>query len=210
MSHKTVNAKSDVFPFEIHSVVDVLARHRSLAYCTIMAHLDQLSRAAGVKLALLVGMATMASGCAADASTYPSLARRAIEQHYDVVASLPATPPVPAPVSATLSAAIRGLGGDADRADAAFRALLAASANVISSAIGASDGSEAWAEANIALSRLEAARGPAVLALAEIDRLAIEQALANDAGAVAALSVEQDRLAALITDQSQALAQLTR
>lgn len=161
-------------------------------------------------MALLAGISSVIGGCAADTSSYPSLARRAVEQHSDVVASTPATPPVPAPVSAPLAEAIRGLGGDADRADVAFRALLTTSSAVISSGIGAADGSEEWAEANVALSRLEAVRGPAVLALAEIDRLAIEQALAQDESAVAVLSIEQVRVAMLISEQDRALAQFAQ
>ncbi len=146
--------------------------------------------------ALLVG------ACATpDAGLYPSLERRAIERR----ASVPPAPPVvavPEPVSATLSAALAALEADAVRGEAAFRAALPAAR--AARAGGEATGSEAWAQANVALSRLDAARAPTLLALAELDRLGLD----SEGAALEAVAALQARVAALVAGQRAVLDEL--
>lgn len=153
-------------------------------------------------LVALLLLSAIIGGCARpDMSAYPTLARRPVEQRVNVAPSTVETAPVPEPVSATLAEAIRALGRDADTADAAFRAEVEASRPHIASGRGAAEGSESWAAANMALSRLEALRGPALFALAELDRLAMDEAQAGREGGVALIEAEQARVAALIEAQ---------
>lgn len=148
-------------------------------------------------------------GCAAAPNgAYPSLERRPIERTATVAPSEPAAPEPPAPVSATLAEAIRALGADADRGETAFRAALAEYQAIVTVGRGAAVGSEEWAVAQRALSRIDAARAPATLALAELDRLVVTQPESPELGAqqlrVAALVAAQ---AALVRTMSDSLAQ---
>lgn len=144
------------------------------------------------------------SGCAtAPVGDYPSLQRRPIERSATVVPSHPSTVQPPAPVSATLEEAIRALGADADRGDAAFRAALAESRAVVVAGQGAPVGSEGWAVAQRALSRIEATRAPTTLALAELDRLVVTQPESPELG------VQQLRVAALVAAQAALISALS-
>ncbi len=151
-------------------------------------------------LGLLGGGCTMA-----DMSDYPSVARRPIERQASVVPFTPATPPVPAPVTATLAEAIRGLARDADAGELAFRAALANGRDAVLGGRGAAVGSEGWSQAQLNLSRIDAARGPTGFALAELDRLALQAENAGDVATLTALAAEQLRVAALITAQQTVL-----
>lgn len=140
-------------------------------------------------------------------STYPSLARRPIEQRTEVVAPIPAIA-VPEPISATLSEAITALGVDANAGETAFRAELNTGRAAIIAGAGAAEGSERWAAAEMARSRLEAARGPSVFALAELDQLAIAETETGHDDAVALIAGEQARVAALVRAQTEVMAAL--
>jgi hypothetical protein len=109
----------------------------------------------------------------------------------------------PEPVSATLEEAIRALGADADRGDAAFRAALAENRAEVVAGQGAAVGSEAWAVAQRALSRIEATRAPTTLALAELDRLVVTQAESPQ------LAAQQSRVAALVAAQTALIRSLS-
>ena len=151
----------------------------------------------------------MLAGCAtAPAGDYPSLERRVVERSATVAPSQPAAPAPPPPVSATLAEAIRALGADADRGEAAFRSALEENRGAVNAGRGAAVGSEEWAVAQRALSRIDAARAPATLALAELDRLVVTQPESPELGAqqlrVAALVAAQ---AALVRTMSDSLAQ---
>jgi Meckel syndrome type 1 protein len=136
-------------------------------------------------------------GCASGpAGVYPSLQRRPIERTASVSPSQPATPEPPAPVSATLAEAIRALGADADQGEAAFRAALTEGRAEVDAGRGAAVGSEQWAVAQRALSRIDTARAPTTLALAELDRLVVTQPDSPD------LSAQQLRVATLVATQA--------
>ncbi len=169
--------------------------------------ITQNRRIAAALMALPLALA--ASGCAAvDQGSFPSLAQRAVERQASSVASQPATPPIPAPATATVEQAIRGLAQDANGGETAFRAALTLNRESVLAGRGASMGSEGWAVAERALSRIDAARAPTLFALAELDRLVITQADAGNSSAVAALSAEQARVAALSEAQRSLLQEL--
>lgn len=154
-----------------------------------------MSLSVSMPVALLLPMLVLSACAPANMASYPSLARRPIERSASVVPATPAAPAPPAPVSATLAEAIRALGSDADRGEAAFRAALPETQTQVAAGRGASVGSESWAVAQRALSRLDAVRGPTTLALAELDRLVVTQAETE------ALTAQQARVAALVAAQ---------
>lgn len=142
-------------------------------------------------------------GCAAaPVGDYPSLQRRPIERSAAVVPVRPAAPEMPGPASATLVEAIRALVADADRGEAAFRAALSEYEQTISAGRGAAIGSEQWALAHQALSRVVAARAPTTLALAELDRLVVTQAGSEE------LLAQQVRVATLARQQAAVISGL--
>lgn len=155
-----------------------------------------------IAVALLTGCAT------GDMADYPSLAQRPIERQANVPPA-PVTAPVPEPVSATLAEALRGLAADADRGEIAFQAALVEAREAAETGRSAAVGSEAWAQAQLALSRAEAARAPTTLALAELDRLMVVQGDAGDVAGLGAIAAVQARVAALAAAQEQALAGLS-
>lgn len=148
-----------------------------------------------------IALAACATGDMAD---YPTLETRPVERRATVPPP-PVVTPVPPPVSATLEQALVALARDADAGEAAFRAALA-EAQATASGLTAAAGSEQWAVAQRALSRADTARAPTRLALAELDRIAIEQA--DQGGNVDAVSMVQSRVAALVAQQDAALAGL--
>lgn len=165
---------------------------------------------AGAAVALLL------SGCAADYSAYPSLARRPAERvgtaaervtgTADVVAAEPAPPPAPPPPSADLTARLAQLSDQAQAAHGEFSSRRAEAQRLVSAASGASVGGESWAQASIALASLETTRSQAMVALADLDALyAAEGVAGND---VTAISVTRDRVIAWIDEEDQVLAQL--
>lgn len=148
------------------------------------------------------------SGCAgAGAGDYPSLARRPVEQRVEMPPP-PAVAPVPEPVSATLAQAIAALARDADSGENAFRAALADERARAVAGRDAPTGTEGWAVAQLALSRIDVARGPTLMALAELDRLALARADAGDVAGAQALAAQRDRVAALAESQQAELIRL--
>jgi hypothetical protein len=148
-----------------------------------------LSAAAALSIGALAG------GCTTDGD-FPSLAPRAIEQE-DPLAEPVRTPPVVASDPALL-ARVRELRAGGFAGAAAFETE-ARAAEAAAARAGAS-GSESWVVAQQALSRLEAARGPAAVALAELDRLLIlraaEPTAADDFAAIRMALAEVENLAA--------------
>ncbi|MFM6853049.1 MAG: hypothetical protein ACKOUM_03095, partial [Sphingopyxis sp.] len=68
---------------------------------------------------------------------------------------------------------------------------------------GATAGGEAWAMAQQALSRVDAARAPSSFALAELDQMGRQ--LGDDAALAAALAAEQARVGAMVNAQGEAI-----
>jgi hypothetical protein len=161
-------------------------------------------------LLIITPLIALLGGCTSvNPGNYPSLERRPIESRANAVAAAPTVAIEPTVVSATLVEALAALGGDADRGEAAFRAALADSRATIAAGRGAAVGSESWALAERALSRVAIARGPTTLALAELDKLAIDADNRDDLAALAAIAGEQGRVMALVAAQDEVLAGLS-
>jgi hypothetical protein len=124
-----------------------------------------------VSTTMLIAAATV-GGCASGGS-YPSLAIRDVERaSYTVEPAAPdPAPPAPAPPSPGLDGRLAQLADSARAAHSRFLARTARARTLVTQASGAPTGSEGWAVATVALSELEAARGAASIALAELDAL---------------------------------------
>ena len=127
-------------------------------------------------LAILVPFA-LAAGCAAP-GPYPSLAPRPAEKAYADDAE--ERKPIPQPDDPALAGEIDRLLAEAKAGAADFDAQLP-TAQAAAGAAGAA-GSDAWIEAQQALSRLESARARTTAAVADLDRLAVERAAAGTLG----------------------------
>jgi hypothetical protein len=134
--------------------------------------MNGLRPAFAILLPLLV-----AAGCAAP-GPYPSLAPRPAEKAYADDAE--ERKPTPQPDDPALAREVDRLVAEARAGSAEFDSALPA-AQAAASRAGAS-GSDAWIEAQQALSRLETARARTTAALADLDRLAVERAGAGTLG----------------------------
>jgi len=137
----------------------------------------------------------LAAGCAAP-GPYPSLAPRPAEKAYAEDAE--ERQPTPQPDDPALASEIDRLLAEAKAGAAEFDSALPA-AQSAASAAGAA-GSDAWIEAQQALSRLETARARTTAAIADLDRLAVERVGAGTLG-----SGDSERLRRA-TGEMQALA----
>ena len=130
-----------------------------------------------MRAALPLLAAALIGGCTeAGDSRYPSLLPRAIESQ-----SL-AEPVRPAPVAApdpALDARIAEMVARLDRANAGFVSAAQAAEATIAVARGVPEGSEAWLEAQAALTRVDAERMPVNAVLADLEDLAIARGTAG-------------------------------
>jgi hypothetical protein len=115
-------------------------------------------------------LALLLAACAAEGD-FPSLEPRAVERE---LAQTDPAPPPPLADDPALAGRVAELAAEARRGEAEFEAALPAARSAVAGAGAA--GGEAWIEAQQALSRLEAARGATVRALADLDALALAEA----------------------------------
>ena len=122
---------------------------------------------------LPLGAVALLSACAAGGE-FPSLAPRPVEQADRATPEPEPSGEATDAVDPQLAARLAALVADARRGQTAFEAILAGAASAVAGAGGA--GSESWIVAQQAISRLESERAPTVIALAELDQLAIAHA----------------------------------
>ena len=150
---------------------------------------------------LLLGL--LVAGCARGGD-FPSLAPRAVEQ-LSMEEPIRVDPPVaPDP---TLRARVAELFARARAGDAAFERAYARAAPLARAAGGS--GSDSWVQAQESLSRAEVARTETTVALADLDRLAIERAdVPTNESDHEALMEAQQAAQALANDQHRRLESL--
>jgi hypothetical protein len=143
----------------------------------------------------LLALAVLA-GCAGTAGPFPSLAPRPIEK----ALGEPGVPPVVAPVpdDPEVAARVSAFVGEAQAGDRSFRAALPAAEEKVRHA-GAT-GSDSWMQAQVAVSRAEAAEQPITHALSEFDLYATDRGKAKplskaDLDRLQAAEAEVQRLA---------------
>ena len=145
-------------------------------------------------------LALFSAGCARSGD-FPSLAPRAVEQ-LSMEEPVRVDPPVAA--DAAFRDRVSGLLARARAGDAAFERTYARAATLASRAGGAD--SDSWVQAQQAISRAEVARTETTVALADLDRLAIERADAPTSEADHEALMEAQQFAqALANDQHRRL-----
>lgn len=149
------------------------------------------------------------SGCAADYTTYPSLARRSAERVSGTIAVAPPVaapqPPAPPP-SADLVTLLGQLGDRAQAAHHEFTGRRARAEQLVAAAGKSPVGSDGWAQASVALADLETARSQAMIALADLDEL--YTAARVEGGEATTIAATRDRVIDLIGEEDIVLAQL--
>lgn len=153
-------------------------------------------------------LAILLTGCAADTTNYPSLARRPAERvtgtaEADAAQPAPGLPALPSP---ELSARLAQLTGEAEAAHRDFVAKRDRATELVAAARGAAVASESWSVASIALAELEAARSRAMIALADLDSLYAAEGVAG--GPSAAVGAARDQVIALVGQEDAVLAEL--
>lgn len=124
--------------------------------------------------ALILLLALPLAACATTANgDYPSLAPRPIEQRSDAE---PETVPAVAAPDPQLDTNLATLGADLTEAATAFDTAARRIEGRLAAARSGGVGSEAWIEAQTALSEVDTARARTATALAELERLAIDRA----------------------------------
>jgi hypothetical protein len=115
--------------------------------------------------------------CTTASADYPSLALREAERATGTLQPVEARPYVPPATPADVIGRLDRLAADAAGAHSSFLAEVPAVRNLVGAARGAEPGSEAWAQAQVALAGLEAERSRAMIALADLDRLMVDATL---------------------------------
>jgi hypothetical protein len=151
------------------------------------------------RFALIACLFTLAS-CAGPEGEPPSLGPRPIEGILD--APVYAIAPVPSASDPALATRIDGLVAQAEEGEQAFLAAYPAAQSAVAAASNAAVESEAWIEANLAVSALGSARSPTTTALGELDGILAGQAASGEPAETARLAAARDRVAALHTSQS--------
>lgn len=144
--------------------------------------------------------------CTTASEAYPSLALREAERATGTLQPVEAQPYVPPPTPAAVLGELDQLAAEAASAHRAFLAEAPGVRALVSSARGASVGSEGWARAQVALGGLEAERGRAMIALADLDRLMVDAAVAG--GALERIVAVRDTVTAQVDEQNQTIAGL--
>ena len=154
---------------------------------------------------LALSAALLVSAGCAPSDGFPSLAERPAERNVSIEA--PVHPAVDVPSDPALHARIAAFERQAAEGDRGFEAALGAAAAAVGAAGPASPHS--WVEAQQALSRLEAARGPTTTALSELDALAIGRAeVPTSSDDFAAIHAAIARVEGIAEAQQQRLDQL--
>jgi len=145
-------------------------------------------------------------GCAGTAEEYPSLAIRDSERLSGTMAAAQPQPYIPPSPDAATLASVEDLAAQARNAHARFLAA-APDARRRARAAGASRvGSEAWAQAQVAIAELETRRSQTMIALADLDRAYVETSTAGEA--IAPIADVRSEIMQLVEQENALIAEL--
>lgn len=121
--------------------------------------------------------------------------------------STPEPESAPAPLASTeLLARLAQLREQATNAHAEFVAAAPKADMLAARALGAEIGSDAWADAQVALGELDSARSTAALALGDLDLLFADATLAKESQAE--IAATRESVLALLSEEDRTLAEL--
>ena len=167
---------------------------------------------------LAIAASTALTACATtEDGDYPSLAKRDAERLTGRLLPAGSTGagleerPAAAPAPASLLGQIDSLVAQARAAHGRFEAQLGTARRSVNAARGAARASDAWINAQVALSSLQSARSGTMSALADLDLLAAQELLAEGedyAASVNAAQQARDDVAALVEEEDRAVGSL--
>lgn len=159
----------------------------------------------GLILPALLGTSLL-GGCATPSGDgYPSLAKRPIEGTLSTRPPEPQPAPPPLPADATLAERIARHKSDAASGESRFRAALGTAQARTRAAAGSGVSSEAWLEAQMAISAADAARGSSVAALASLDALQTARIDGGNNADIIELAETLESVGAMVEAQNTAL-----
>lgn len=157
-------------------------------------------------LMFTAALAALLGGCASGAEDrFPSLSKRPIEDMGLTRIPDAIIPSPSAPADGALNGQIAGLRGQASQGQARFNAELGGTRARVAAARGAAPASDAWMEAQMAISGLEAARRPSVEALASLDQLLVGRQNSGERAGEGELSEAAEAVRAIVAAQSATL-----
>ena len=109
----------------------------------------------------------------------------------------PYVPPATAPA---VLERLDQLAGEAASAHQAFLAAAPQARSAVAAARGEGPGADSWARAQVAVSGLEASRGKAMIALADLDRLYVDAAVEGEE--LDRIGAARDRVATQVAEQN--------
>ncbi|MBN9507378.1 MAG: hypothetical protein J0I69_15305 [Altererythrobacter sp.] len=146
------------------------------------------------------------AACATPADQYPSLALRDAERATGTLQAAPAEPYVPPPTPPATLGRLAQLAAQGESANQAFLKALPETRSAVAAARGVAPGGEAWARAQVALAGLGAARGEAMIALADLDRIYVDAAVNGEA--LEPIAAARDSLAGQVEQQDAVITEL--
>jgi hypothetical protein len=157
---------------------------------------------------LIVSMALPAflAGCATSSADFPSLAIREGERVTGTIQPAPGVPWVSPPAPAEALGRLGGLEAQAQTAHSAFLSQAQAARGTVAAGRGAEEGSDAWARAEIALASLQSARAPALIAMAELDRIYV--GVLTEAAEVQEIAATRENVLAMVETEDRLIQEL--
>ena len=159
---------------------------------------------------LLLPLPLLLGACASASADYPSLAVRDVERVQGSFAASPRqsldVPPVETDLSAPLDVALAQLVASTEAAHSEFLAIVPRAERLVAGARGSAIGSPSWAEAEVALSELEAVRSRAAVPLGDVDTLYTAARVAADD--IAEIEAARARILAMLSAEDETLARL--
>lgn len=149
------------------------------------------------------------SACATPEGDFPSLERRPFETDGTDLGAEPAAPAAPTELTPGLTEKVKALTASHRMANDAFNRALPRVQGIAQRAAGSAQGSEAWVNAHLELSRLDHSRSASVAALGELDELIAAQADA-DSDYVPLLTAYQEPMANEVVAQRSEVERLSQ
>jgi hypothetical protein len=157
---------------------------------------------------LIVALGGSLGACASASEEYPSLAIRDAERVAGTMEPAEATLYLPPATPAATLDRLEQLAGEAASAHQAFVVEAPRARSVVAAARGAEPGADSWARAQVALAGLEASRGKAMIALADLDRLYVDAAV--EGTELTRIAATRDRVSAQVDEQNAAIDAMQR
>ena len=165
----------------------------------------------------LVASLALAACATVDEGDYPSLAKRDAERLTGRLLPAGATGAQPeaqvvSPPPQALLTRLESLVGSARTAHGTFESRLGTARRSVGAARGAARASDAWINAQVALSSLQSARSDTMIALADLDLLVAQEWLERDTqdmAAIEAARAARDTVAGWADEEDRAIASLT-